>query len=235
MEKPGPIAHFEGFDADFRTQELRKRGVRVKLPQQSFKILQMLLARPGELVTREELRQALWPGDAFVDFDHGLNNSIARLRDALGDSADTPLYVETLPRLGYRFIGDFDVAPAAPSPVAPSVSTREILRPAGVLACHRADDRSRLPDVRPGCAPRRRHGRELGRLSEAYRLADSRNGGRDRRRRRVDDNSRGRHRQRHPTGRAALSRTRRKEDGTRRRPRAGRSSRARSSPTASSG
>jgi len=130
MEKPGPIAHFEGFDADFRTQELRKQGVRVKLPQQSFKILQMLLARPGELVTREELHQALWPGDAFVDFDHGLNNSIARLRDALGDSADTPLYVETLPRLGYRFIGDFDVAPAAPSPVAPSVSTREILRPA---------------------------------------------------------------------------------------------------------
>jgi Tol biopolymer transport system component/DNA-binding winged helix-turn-helix (wHTH) protein len=130
MEKPGPIAHFEGFDADFRTQELRKQGVRVKLPQQSFKILQMLLARPGELVTREELHQALWPGDAFVDFDHGLNNSIARLRDALGDSADTPLYVETLPRLGYRFIGDFDVAPAAPLPVAPSVSTREILRPA---------------------------------------------------------------------------------------------------------
>ena len=130
MEKPGPITHFEGFDADFRTQELRKQGVRVKLPQQSFKILQMLLARPGELVTREELRQALWPGDAFLDFDHGLNNSIARLRDALGDSADTPLYVETLPRLGYRFIGDFDVAPAAPSPVAPSASTREILRPA---------------------------------------------------------------------------------------------------------
>jgi DNA-binding winged helix-turn-helix (wHTH) protein len=130
MEKPGPITHFEGFDADFRTQELRKQGVRVKLPQQSFKILQMLLARPGELVTREELRQALWPGDAFVDFDHGLNNSIARLRDALGDSADTPLYVETVPRLGYRFIGDFDVAPAAPSPVAPYVSTREILRPA---------------------------------------------------------------------------------------------------------
>jgi DNA-binding winged helix-turn-helix (wHTH) protein len=83
MERPGPIVHFEGFDADFRTQELRKQGVRVKLRQQSFKILQMLLARPGELVTREELRQALWPGDAFVDFDHGLNNSIARLRDAL--------------------------------------------------------------------------------------------------------------------------------------------------------
>ena len=130
MEKPGPIAHFEGFDADFRTQELRKQGVRVKLPQQSFKILQILLERPGELVTRDELRQALWPGDTFVDFDHGLNNSIKRIRDALGDSADTPRYIETLLRLGYRFIGAIDVAPAAPSPVATSVSTREILRPA---------------------------------------------------------------------------------------------------------
>ena len=81
-------------------------------------------------MTRDELRQALWPGDTFVDFDHGLNNSIKRIRDALGDSADTPRYIETLPRLGYRFIGGIDVAPAAPSPVAPSVSTREILRPA---------------------------------------------------------------------------------------------------------
>ena len=102
----------------------------MKLPQQSFKILQLLLERPGELVTRDELCQALWPGDTFVDFDHGLNNSIKRIRDALGDSADTPRYIETLPRLGYRFIGGIDVAPAAPSPVATSVSTREILRPA---------------------------------------------------------------------------------------------------------
>src|SRR6266481_3669047 len=95
---------FGVFDADLRTQELRRQGTRVKLPRQSFQILQMLLERPGELVTREELRQALWPGDTFVDFDHGLNNSINRIRDALGDSADTPRYIETLPRLGYRFI-----------------------------------------------------------------------------------------------------------------------------------
>src|SRR6266550_1784226 len=114
MEKPGPISRFDGFAADFRTQEIRKQGVRVKLPQQSFQILQMLLERPGELVSRDELRQALWPADTFVDFDHGLNNSVKRIRDALGDSADAPRYIETLPRLGYRFIGDIDAAPATP-------------------------------------------------------------------------------------------------------------------------
>ena len=130
MEKFGPIARFGGFDADFRTQELRKQGIRIKLPQQSFQILQILLERPGELVTRDELRQALWPGDTFVDFDHGLNNSVKRIRDALGDSADTPRYIETLPRLGYRFIGDIDVAPAAPAPVAPFAGTGEGLLPA---------------------------------------------------------------------------------------------------------
>ena len=130
MERPGPSVRFGGFDADFRTQELRKQGVRVKLPQQSFQILQMLLERPGELVTRDELRQALWPGDTFVDFDHGMNNSIKRIRDALGDSADTPHYIETLPRLGYRFIGSIDTAPPAPSPVAASAASEEVARPA---------------------------------------------------------------------------------------------------------
>src|SRR6266700_7114301 len=108
MEKPGSNLRFGGFDADFRTQELRKQGVRVKLPQQSFQILQMLLEQPGELVTRDQLRQALWPGDTFVDFDHGLNNSIKRIRDALGDSAESPHYIETLPRLGYRVIWSID-------------------------------------------------------------------------------------------------------------------------------
>ncbi len=83
MEKPGLNMRFGDFEADFRTQELRKQGVRVKLPRQSFQILQKLLERPGELVTRDELHQALWPGDTFVDFDHGVNNSVKRIRDAL--------------------------------------------------------------------------------------------------------------------------------------------------------
>src|SRR5260370_41862585 len=116
MEKLGSTVRFGAFDADFRTQELRKQGVRVKLPQQSFQILQMLLEQPGELVTRNQLRQALWPGDTFVDFDHGVNNSIKRIRDALGDSAESPRYIETLPLLGYRFIGGIDGKPDVPSP-----------------------------------------------------------------------------------------------------------------------
>jgi Tol biopolymer transport system component/DNA-binding winged helix-turn-helix (wHTH) protein len=130
MEKPGSNLRFGDFDADFRTQELRKQGVRVKLPPQSLQILQMLLERPGELVTRDELRQALWPGDTFVDFDHGVNNSIKRIRDALGDSADTPSYIETLPRLGYRFIGSIDESPVAPAAVMPSAAGEEVARPA---------------------------------------------------------------------------------------------------------
>ena len=96
---------FGPFEADLSTQELRKQGVRLRLPRQSFQILKMLLERPGVLVTREELRAALWPVDTFVDFEHGLNAAINRLREALMDEADNPVYVETLPRRGYRFIG----------------------------------------------------------------------------------------------------------------------------------
>jgi DNA-binding winged helix-turn-helix (wHTH) protein/TolB-like protein len=92
------------FEADFRARELRKAGVRIKLHDQPFQVLAMLLDRPGELVNRDEIRKRLWPGDTFVDFDHGLNNAVARLREALGDSADTPRFIETLPRRGYRFI-----------------------------------------------------------------------------------------------------------------------------------
>jgi len=97
-------ARFGSFEMDLRAGELRKHGVRIRLQTQPFQILGMLLERPGEVVTREELRRALWPGDTFVDFDHGLNNAINRLREALGDSAESPRFLETLPRRGYRFI-----------------------------------------------------------------------------------------------------------------------------------
>jgi Tol biopolymer transport system component/DNA-binding winged helix-turn-helix (wHTH) protein len=113
---------FGVFDLDVRTQELRKYGTRVKLPRQSFRVLQMLLERRGTLVTREELQKALWSADTFVDFDHGLNNAVKRIRTAIGDSAETPHWIETLPRLGYRFIGPVEVAtnghPLAPVPTA---------------------------------------------------------------------------------------------------------------------
>ena len=102
---PLRVVQFGIFEIDLRSGELRKAGTRVKLHDQPFQVLAMLLDRPGELVTREEIRQKLWPGDTFVDFDHGLNSAVNRLRDAIGDSADTPRFIETLPRRGYRFIG----------------------------------------------------------------------------------------------------------------------------------
>jgi DNA-binding winged helix-turn-helix (wHTH) protein len=95
---------FGAFEADLRSGELRKHGMKIKLQDQPFQILAMLLERPSEIVTREELRHKLWPADTFVDFDVGLNAAIKRLRDALGDSAESPRYVETLPRRGYRFV-----------------------------------------------------------------------------------------------------------------------------------
>ena len=118
------VIRFGPFDADLQTQELRKHGVRLRLPRQSFQILKMLLERPGSLITREELRQVLWPSDTFVDFDHSLNAAVNRLREALGDSADEPRLVETLPRRGYRFIGEIALPTTAPEPPgATQVST----------------------------------------------------------------------------------------------------------------
>jgi len=96
---------FGVFEANLHSGELRKHGIRIRLQEQPFQILALLLERPGELVTREELRQRLWPSDTFVDFDHGLNTAVNKLREALSDSAATPRFVETLARRGYRYIG----------------------------------------------------------------------------------------------------------------------------------
>jgi DNA-binding winged helix-turn-helix (wHTH) protein/Tfp pilus assembly protein PilF len=98
------ILRFGVFEVDVRTGELRKQGKRIKLQEQPFHVLNVLLQRPGEVVTREELRNQNWPPDTFVDFDNSLNTAINKLREALGDSADNPRFIETLPRRGYRFI-----------------------------------------------------------------------------------------------------------------------------------
>jgi TolB-like protein/DNA-binding winged helix-turn-helix (wHTH) protein/Flp pilus assembly protein TadD len=95
---------FGPFEADLRSGELRKHGVRLKLQDQPFQVLALLLEHAGDVVTREELRQRLWPADTFVDFDTGLNSAVKKLRDVLADSADEPRYIETIPRRGYRFI-----------------------------------------------------------------------------------------------------------------------------------
>jgi TolB-like protein/DNA-binding winged helix-turn-helix (wHTH) protein/tetratricopeptide (TPR) repeat protein len=97
---------FAPYEMDFRAGELFKNGRKIRLQDQPFQILAMLLEQPGGVVTREELRQRLWPRDTFVDFDHGLNNAINKLREALNDSADAPRFIETLPRRGYRFIAE---------------------------------------------------------------------------------------------------------------------------------
>jgi len=98
------VFRFGAFEADLKAGELRKDGIRIKLQEQPFKILTLLLQHPGDVVTREEIQKALWGSDTFVDFDRGLNKAINRLREALGDSAENSQYVETLPKRGYRFI-----------------------------------------------------------------------------------------------------------------------------------
>src|SRR5467141_4583892 len=98
------IQRFGVFEVDVRAGEVRKQGVRIKLQEQPFHVLTVLLQRPGEVVTREELRSQNWPADTFVDFDNSLNTAINKLREALGDSADNPRFIETLPRRGYRLI-----------------------------------------------------------------------------------------------------------------------------------
>src|SRR6202011_3268774 len=126
------IIRFSTFEVDLHTGELRQRGQKVKLQEQPLQVLAALLERPGELVTREELRSKLWPADTFVDFDHSLNAAIKRLRDALGESAESPIFVETLARRGYRFIAPVDGGSALSGigiAAAPQRSKLSFLRP----------------------------------------------------------------------------------------------------------
>ena len=113
---------FDEFEADLRAAELRKGGIRLKLQMQPFQVLVALLERPKEVVTREELRQRLWPQDTFVDFDHGLNTAMVKLRDVLGDSASKPKFIETIAKRGYRFLGDAEVILEQPAVTEPKAS-----------------------------------------------------------------------------------------------------------------
>ena len=105
---------FGVFELDLRAGELRKRGLRIRLQEQPFQVLAMLVEQPGEVITREQLQKKLWPADTFVDFDHGLNKAINKIRDALNDSAETPRFVETVARRGYRFLAEVKAADSAP-------------------------------------------------------------------------------------------------------------------------
>jgi DNA-binding winged helix-turn-helix (wHTH) protein len=114
------VYHFGPFEVRTHTGELYKFGTKIRLRGQPFEILKALLRRPGEVVTREEMRDQLWPSDTFVDFEHGINASLRKLRLALGDSALKPLYIETLPGIGYRFIAPLDLVEEAAQVCAPN-------------------------------------------------------------------------------------------------------------------
>jgi len=128
------IVRFDCFEVDLSAGLLRKRGNRIRLPDQSFRVLAALLEHPGEVVARDELRQRLWGDEVFVDYENGLNIAVARLRTALGDSAEHPRYIETLPKRGYRFIGEISAAPSAadaPAPRRPRLVVLPLLNSAG--------------------------------------------------------------------------------------------------------
>ena len=130
----GRIVRFGVFELDLNAGELRKSGVKMRLQGQPFQVLAVLLERAGEVVSREELQQKLWPADTFVDFDHSLNTAINKVREVLGDSASSPRFVETLARRGYRFIAPVqkDAPPPVPvsAPAVASVPTPQVTQPA---------------------------------------------------------------------------------------------------------
>jgi len=144
-QPPVRILRFDGFELDRRAGELRKGGVKLRLQGQPLEVLATLLERAGDLVTREELRVQVWPANTFVDFDHSLHNAIARLREALGDSADKPRYIETLPRRGYRFIAPVEAVPSQASVSSLTPGRHAEGRPIQALAVLPLEDLSEAP------------------------------------------------------------------------------------------
>ncbi len=147
MREPDVTAHvirFGVFEADGRSRELRKQGVRIRLQEQPFQVLWLLLENAGQVVTREDLRQKIWPSSVYVDFDHGMNNAVARVRDALGDTAGSPRFIETLPRLGYRFVCPVTRdSPSIPEPASAVVTSAPVSEPAVLETPRRLNSRTR--------------------------------------------------------------------------------------------
>jgi DNA-binding winged helix-turn-helix (wHTH) protein/tetratricopeptide (TPR) repeat protein len=142
-----PIVRFGAFEVDLRSAALRKHGLKLKIQEQPFQVLAMLLEHPGQTVTREELHKKLWPADTFVDFEHGLNAAINKLREALGDSADNPRFVETLHRRGYRFIAPVETMGAQVG--APAVAP---VSPVSGVRCTPPESSNRTPPAMPVAA-----------------------------------------------------------------------------------
>src|ERR1700679_156350 len=137
---------FGVFEADAATGELRRQGVRIKVNVQPFQVLLLLLERPGELLTREEISRELWPDGTFVDYEHGLNSAVNRIREALGDTAANPRFVETLARSGYRFVGPVERIPLKEASAAePSPRVEQPLEPAANSRIHLLASHEELP------------------------------------------------------------------------------------------
>jgi TolB-like protein/DNA-binding winged helix-turn-helix (wHTH) protein len=129
LNRPPAVILFGVFEADLRTDELRKNGVKVRIQDLPFRALKLLLSRPNEVITREEFRQALWPDDVYVDFDLGIRSAIKRLRDALGDSAENPIFVDTVDRRGYRWIAPIHIEPPPGVEVPPELEDEDVAIP----------------------------------------------------------------------------------------------------------
>src|SRR5271167_457805 len=114
--QPASIVRFGTYEVSLPSGEVRKAGLRIRVQQQPMKLLEILLERPGEVVTREELRSRVWPSESFGDFDQALNIAVGKIRSALGDSAENPRFIETLPKRGYRFIADVSIVDADARP-----------------------------------------------------------------------------------------------------------------------
>src|SRR5277367_5185811 len=127
--QPNSIVRFGTYEVSLHSGEVRKSGLKIRVQQQPMKLLGILLERPGEVVTREELRSRVWPNESFGDFDQALNIAIGKLRSALGDSAENPRFIETLPKRGYRFIADVSIVDADPRPKRPEPAEGDLSDP----------------------------------------------------------------------------------------------------------
>jgi TolB-like protein/DNA-binding winged helix-turn-helix (wHTH) protein len=155
--RPTSVVRFGSYEVSLQSGEVRKAGLRIKVQQQPMKLLEILLQRPGEVVSRDELRSRVWPDENFGDFDQAVNIAIAKLRSALGDSAENPRFIETLPKRGYRFIADVSVIDADSRPKKPELAAGEV--PPKKPTNEDNDDnkdKNELPDSPSAVAPKRR-------------------------------------------------------------------------------
>jgi TolB-like protein/DNA-binding winged helix-turn-helix (wHTH) protein/Tfp pilus assembly protein PilF len=151
--RPTSVVRFGTYEVSLQSGEVRKAGLRIKVQQQPMKLLETLLERPGEVVTREELRSRVWPNESFGDFDQALNIAIGKLRSALGDSAENPRFIETLPKRGYRFIADVSVVDADTRPKRPGPSDGDLPASEAESPVRKADSGHRVQDAGLTLAP----------------------------------------------------------------------------------